>query len=113
MVSHKYAALACQSPDTNPRARDRAQSLLHTKGTPGTGGPEAGLDQDDACDVLAHLSAEESAGRLESESTGEWMYLFKPQVSGSVIYVKLILRKDCTVVSFHEDEDGDHEEATS
>jgi hypothetical protein len=69
-----------------------------------------GLDEDDACDVLANLAGDDSAGRLESAATGEWMYLFKPQLAGTVLYVKLILRNDCVVVSFHEDEGGGHEE---
>ena len=71
---------------------------------------EFGLDEQDACDVLANLAVEDSAGRLESATTGEWMYLFKPQLGGTVLYLKLILRNDCVVVSFHEDEGGGHEE---
>ena len=31
-------------------------------------------------------------------------------VGGQIIYVKLLLREDCVVVSFHEDEGGGHEE---
>lgn len=68
-----------------------------------------GLDEENACDVLANLAAEDSAGRLESAATGEWLYLFKPDVAGVVVYVKVILRSDCVVISFHEDEAGDHE----
>ena len=71
---------------------------------------EFGLDEEDACDVLVNLNSDDSAGRLESAATGEWMYLFKPQLAGTVLYVKLILRNDCVVVSFHEDEGGGHEE---
>ena len=69
-----------------------------------------GGDVEDACDVLANLAPEESAGRLISAVTGEWMYVFKPEVAGVVIYVKLLLRRECLVVSFHEDEVGGHEE---
>jgi hypothetical protein len=69
-----------------------------------------GLDEQDACDVLAKLAATDSAGRLKSKATGEWMYLFKPSLAGTVLYVKLVLRSDCIVVSFHEDEGGGHEE---
>jgi len=71
---------------------------------------EAGLDEQDACDVLVKLTAEDSAGRLESATTGEWMYLFEPSLAGRILYVKLILRNACVVVSFHEDEGGGHEE---
>jgi hypothetical protein len=38
------------------------------------------------------------------------MYVFKPEVEGLVLYVKLVLRGDCIVVSFHEDEGGAHED---
>ena len=69
-----------------------------------------GLDETDACDVLAKLTTKDSAGRLESASTGEWMYLFKPSLAETVLYLKVVLRNDCIVVSFHEDEGGDHEE---
>lgn len=71
---------------------------------------EFGLDEQDACDVLARLATEDSAGRLQSAATGEWIYLFKPVLAETVLYVKLILRNDCIVVSFHEDEDEGHEE---
>ena len=70
---------------------------------------DMGLDVDDACDVLAALSPGEFVERLQSESTGEWMYVFKPHVAGVTVYVKLILREECLVVSFHEDEPP-HEE---
>jgi hypothetical protein len=51
--------------------------------------------------VLAELTAEDSAGRMASTATHEWLYLFKPKVSGTILYVKLILRDNCVVVSFH------------
>lgn len=69
-----------------------------------------GLSPEGVRDVIAGLGAEDSAGRLVSETTGEWMYVFKPDVGGQIIYVKLVLRGDCVVVSFHEDEGGGHEE---
>ena len=65
-----------------------------------------GLDEDDACDVLANLTRSEMVGRLVSEKTGEWMYVFKPSIGGSVVYVKVVLRSDCVVISFHDE--GDH-----
>jgi hypothetical protein len=39
------------------------------------------------------------------------MYVFKPNVGGILVYVKLILRRGCVVVSFHKDEGGDEEES--
>ncbi len=69
-----------------------------------------GLDALDASAVLANLATDDAAGRLRSSRTGEWMHVFKPAVAGDVIYLKLILRNDCIVVSFHEDEGGRDEE---
>ena len=60
--------------------------------------------------MLEYLSTEDSAGRLASRTTGEWMYVFKPDVGGQIIYVKVMLREKCLVVSLHEDEGADHEE---
>jgi hypothetical protein len=73
-------------------------------------GLQFGLDEQDASDVLANLSPEDSAGRLKSPTTGEWAYVFKPLLAGAVLYVKIILRNECIVVSFHEDEGEGHEE---
>ncbi len=70
----------------------------------------AGLDVQDACDVVAALTGDDFIGRLESERTGEWMYAFKPAVAGTVVHVKLVVRSACLVVSFHEDEGEDDEE---
>jgi hypothetical protein len=38
------------------------------------------------------------------------MCVFKPEVGGVVGYVKVILRNECVVISFHEEEDQSHEE---
>ena len=66
-----------------------------------------GLDEDDCCEVLQNLSASDFSDRIESELTGEWMYVFKPRVAGTGLYVKLILRSDCVIVSFHEEDTED------
>lgn len=55
--------------------------------------------------VLMHLSEEDWYGRIRSEATGEWMYVFKPNIGEAVVYLKLILRHTCVVISFHEDRD--------
>ena len=69
-----------------------------------------GLDEEDACDVLANLTRSDMVGRLASEKTGKWMYVFKPFVAGVVVYVKVVVRVDCVVVSFHEEEENDEDE---
>ena len=60
--------------------------------------------------MLASLTAEDCAGRKRSATTGEWMYVFKPEIAGSVLYIKVILRTNCVLISFHEDEDGPYEQ---
>jgi len=69
-----------------------------------------GLDEEDACEVLANLIASEFDERLRSKKTGEWMYVFKPAIGGVLVYLKVILRADCIVISFHEEEDQSHED---
>lgn len=62
------------------------------------------LDVDDAIEILASLRGADLHERLRSDLTGEWMFVFKPSLGGLVAYLKVILRDDCIVVSFHEDE---------
>lgn len=69
-----------------------------------------GLDESDACDVPRRLSAQELVGRIRSVQTGEWMYVFRPRIAGTVAYLKLILREACAVVSFHEEAEDDEDE---
>lgn len=70
---------------------------------------ERGLDEEDACHVLVTLAASDFVARLVSTKTGEWMYVFRPPVGGVVVYVKLMLRSECVVISFHEEERSDDE----
>jgi Motility quorum-sensing regulator, toxin of MqsA len=69
-----------------------------------------GIDVEDVRDVLLRLTAVDSAGRMRSVRTGEWMYVFKPLVAGEIAYIKLIVRVECVVVSFHGDEGVSDEE---
>jgi hypothetical protein len=56
----------------------------------------------------------QNSPNIESRATwpggGEWMYLFRPKIAGTILYVKVIVRSNCIVISFHEDEGGGHEE---
>ncbi len=70
---------------------------------------DMGLDEEDARDVLVRLDASEFAERTRSKITGEWMYVFKPDLGDLRIYVKVILRAECVVISFHEDKDESNE----
>ena len=62
---------------------------------------DLGMDEGDCLDLLRDLEAPDSAGRIRSAITGEWMYVFKPTVLETRIYLKLILRGDCIIISFH------------
>ena len=69
----------------------------------------AGLDPEDVREVLLGLIARDFVGRHASRTTREWMYVFKPQIGSETAYLKLILRDECVIVSFHEDEGGGDE----
>lgn len=70
---------------------------------------DLGLDEDDACRVLAGLTAREAVRRLVSSGTGEWMYVFRSRIAGVPVYLKLVVREECVVVSFHEEEEASEE----
>ena len=72
-----------------------------------------GLDSGDACEILAALRPSAFGKRVASLETAEWMYVFKPVVNGMVMYLKLILRAGCLVVSFHEDDADDEENGST
>ena len=66
-----------------------------------------GLDLDDVNSILAGLEVRDFHNRLESDTPEEWLYVFKPTVWNVVVYLKVVLRADCVVISFHRDS---HEE---
>jgi len=66
-----------------------------------------GISIEDAHHILENLTAGECAGRLVSRETDEWLYVFKPRIAEIVLYIKVVLRADCVVISFHEALDDD------
>ena len=62
------------------------------------------LRREDVERLLLSLAPSDFAERITSVVTGEWMYVFVPSLEGLPLYVKLVLRAQCIVVSFHEDE---------
>jgi len=68
-----------------------------------------GLDEIDGAAIVGDLTAQDFFRRLVSDVSGEWMYEFKPEVCGLLLYIKVVLREHCAVVSFHEDEE-EHDE---
>jgi hypothetical protein len=91
-------------PSAYPEPGEFASGFIHAQGISRM--MELGLDEEDACDVLASVTAEDCAGRIKSKRTREWMYVFKPKVVGIELYVKVLLRSECILISFHEDGSG-------
>lgn len=67
---------------------------------------ELSIDQDDVLLMLQHLESSDCSGRLRSSITNEWLYVFKPKVAATVLYLKVAIRQNCIVVSLHEDEEN-------
>lgn len=66
------------------------------------------LSQEEATDVLGDLTAAEFHERFASHAPPyDTLYVFKPVAFGLVLYVKIALRTDCVVISFHEDADDE------
>lgn len=68
---------------------------------------DLGADESDATDILAKLGVSEYAGVMGSGLTRERMYVFKPEIAGTILYVKVIVRDVCRVISFHEEDEED------
>ena len=68
------------------------------------------LGHDGALDVLASLTPDEASEQLRSSVSGEWLYVYRPLVAGVSLYIKLALREDCVVISFHPEEAQGEEE---
>ncbi|MBI2519580.1 MAG: type II toxin-antitoxin system MqsR family toxin [Bdellovibrio sp.] len=64
---------------------------------------ELGLDETDVCEILAGLRASDFRERIVSAVTREYLYVFTPNVFGVEIYLKVVVRENCVVISFHED----------
>jgi hypothetical protein len=71
---------------------------------------DLGLSEHDGVEVVRSLTARECAGRVFSPETAEWLCVFKPLVAGTALYVKLVLRARCVVISFHRGESGHENE---
>ena len=64
---------------------------------------ELGLDETDICEILAGLKESDFRSRIASTITQEYLYVFSPKVADVEIYLKVIVRTNCVVISFHED----------
>lgn len=70
-----------------------------------------GLTERDAIALLADIRVAQFDRRLRSRDSGEWLYVFRPTVGATVLYVKVVLRGQCTVISFHPDDGTDDDES--
>ena len=70
------------------------------------------LSYRDAEEFISGLEREDFHRKLRSEGPGDVLWVFTPEVHGEELGVKLVLRNDCVVVSFHRDDDegDDHDE---
>jgi hypothetical protein len=62
------------------------------------------IDEDDLLVILLGLRVQDLVQRIFSTATPEWLYVFKPQVHSLTLYLKVAIRENCVVISFHEDE---------
>jgi hypothetical protein len=68
------------------------------------------MDIEDAYAVLRTLRPVDGPERRWSSASRDWLYVFRPIHGGVRLYVKVALRDECVVVSFHED-GGENDEA--
>lgn len=57
----------------------------------------------DAVEMMAEFTSSELVDRIQSTSSGEPLYVFKPRLGNSRLYVKMAFRSYCDVISFHPD----------
>lgn len=64
---------------------------------------ELGLDESDVCQILEDITEADFRNRIVSSGTHEYLYIFAPLVAGVEVYLKIVIRASCVVISFHED----------
>ena len=64
---------------------------------------ELSLDETDICEILAGLHESDFRSRIISTITQEYLYVFSPKVADVEMYLKVVIRVNCVVISFHED----------
>jgi hypothetical protein len=74
---------------------------------------DVGLDETDALELLKRLRASDSGGRVRSNGTREWLYVFLPRADGETLYIKVLIRSDCIIISFHEQVDDEEQDVES
>jgi hypothetical protein len=64
---------------------------------------DLGLDETDVCEILTELTEGDFRSRVVSPVTLEYLYVFASKVADIEIYLKVVVRSNCVVISFHED----------
>jgi hypothetical protein len=100
-------------PQAGSRVAASGRVRFALKALPELASLEVGLDETDACELLQRLRASDNGGRLRSKGTREWLYVFLPQVGGETLYIKVLIRSECVIVSFHEQVADEEEDADS
>ena len=87
------------------RAHTRAGSVRFTyKALLALAELEPAPTPDDVVHILAGLQPAAFRMRVRSVRTGRWLYVFRAEWCGERIYLKLQLRPECVLVSFHQEE---------
>jgi len=102
--SANAAPLATEGSRSYPGTRLGGSGPVHIQGHSRACAAGSRTDEDDACDVAAGLAQADFFECIVSERTGESMYVFKPDVAEMTLYLKVVLRNGCVVISFHEDQ---------
>src|SRR6266496_2911803 len=93
------ATMAATRAGAHPPARGRGEGAIHREGASGTGSARPRPQRA----RWRRGGARPDGARARREG----VLLFKPPTAGSGLYVKLVLRAYCVVISFHEERDND------
>ena len=74
---------------------------------------EPSISPDEARQVLQGLDRASFRHRLRSIRSAEWLYVFRATWCGEAVYIKILLRAECTIISFHPEASDDELEETT
>ncbi len=63
---------------------------------------DIGLDSTDVCLLLTTLEKNDFHDRILSKITDEYLYVFIVRISNIEVYLKIMIRQSCVIISFHE-----------
>lgn len=68
---------------------------------------EPSIAPEEARQLIEGLDRASFRHRLRSIRSGEWLYVFRATWCAEPVYIKLLLRTDCTIISFHPEASDD------